>query len=67
MTIVRRAMHCTMRLTVIKAGSPGNPGGGKSSKQQTDDDLNMKSPLLLTQCCIAFILWFYPGADKLRQ
>jgi len=26
-TAIETAMHCTMRLTVIKAGTPGNPGG----------------------------------------
>ena len=27
-TAIETAMHCTMRLTVIKNGTPGNPGGG---------------------------------------
>jgi acetamidase/formamidase len=26
-TAIETAMHCTMRLTVIKKGTPGNPGG----------------------------------------
>eukprot|EP01045_Picozoa_sp_COSAG04_P023947 COSAG04_NODE_2924_length_3379_cov_6.106098_2_plen_104_part_00 len=27
-TAIETAMHCTMRLTVLKRGATGNPGGG---------------------------------------